>query len=79
MKDDPLDIDALHVIVGDLQTCASMIKEAWLEDREDEVGYLADRLQEHLAELNTRMCVATGRWCAERRQPAGLFIIQLVK
>ena len=51
MKDDPLDIDALHVIVGDLETCASMIKDAWLEDREDEVGYLADRLQEHIAEL----------------------------
>jgi hypothetical protein len=47
MNDDPLDIDALHVIVGDLQTCASMIKDAWLEDREDEIGYLADRLQEH--------------------------------
>ena len=27
MKDDPLDIDALHVIVGGLQTCASMVKE----------------------------------------------------
>ena len=27
MNDDPLDIDALHVIVGDLQTCASMLKE----------------------------------------------------
>ena len=51
MKDDPLDIDALHVIVGDLQTCASMIKDAWLEDREDQIGYLADRLQEHVAEL----------------------------
>jgi hypothetical protein len=47
MKDDPLDIDAVHVIVDDLQTCASMIKDAWLEDREDQIGYLADRLLEH--------------------------------
>jgi hypothetical protein len=51
MKDDPLDIDALHVIVDDLQTCASMIKDAWLEDREDQIGYLTDRLLEHVAEL----------------------------
>jgi hypothetical protein len=28
-----------------------MIKDAWLEDRGDEIGYLADRLQEHIAEL----------------------------
>ena len=51
MHDDPLDIDAMHVIVGDLQTCGSMIKDAWLEDREDQIGYLVDRLLEHVAEL----------------------------
>jgi hypothetical protein len=51
MNDDALDIDALHVIVDNLQTCASMIKDAWLEDREDQMGYLADRLMEHVAEL----------------------------
>ena len=50
MHDDPLDIDAMHVIVGDLQS-GSMIKDAWLEDREDQIGYLVDRLLEHVAGL----------------------------
>ena len=45
------DQDELDLMVGDLATCAELLRQAWLVMDEDQLGWLVDRLDEHVARL----------------------------